>query len=129
MLASKRDKIRYSRLITSFDIASEELSALGEPECVERWCAREDGVRGNFSADLVDLLCEVSEKGSGAIRGWVRVKAHEVRVGAWVSTVDEGGDGAEAFSFVASIFSAVKRIRGGELTYLSPKPCQTMSGR
>ena len=76
-------------------------------------------MRDDIGAYLIDLLCEIAEKCSGAVRSWVWVEAHKVCVCAWVGAVDKSSDGAEAFAFIAFVFSALSGVGANrcELTY------------
>ena len=101
MLSSKGDEICDRGGITSFDVGSEELAALGEAYGVEGGEMGEDWVSGDVGADFVDLLREIAEEGGGAVGGGVIVEADEVGVGGRVCLIEKGGDGAKAVGFVA----------------------------
>lgn len=69
MLAAEGNKVVDGRHVAAFDVATEELAALGESEGVDCWGCAEDAVGGELGADGVDLLTDVAEEGGLTITG------------------------------------------------------------
>lgn len=60
MLAAQGDERADGRSVAAFDVAAQELPALGEAQGVDGGSGGEDGVLEELGADGGDLLCKVA---------------------------------------------------------------------
>ena len=74
MLAAKCYEICHAGLVAAFNVAAQELAALGKSDGVDCRGFGENGVRCQICADFLDLEGKVSQECSGPIRGGIVVK-------------------------------------------------------
>ncbi len=100
MLRAKCDEAANGGVVAALDVGAEELAALGEAEGVDRRSSREDRVRGNVGAGLVDMVGHVSNEGGVPIAGGVFVHANRVDERSRVDFLGELGDAPDAVGLV-----------------------------
>lgn len=86
----------HGRAVAPLDITAEELTALAEAQRVDGGRGRDDGVRGDVLAELIDLVVHVAPKGGALVGLGVRALGDDVHEDARVDGFGEGSDGLDA---------------------------------
>lgn len=113
MLAPECHQICHWRIVASLDISADELPALREADGVDGRGFRENGMRGDICADLLDLQGEVPQEARRAVGRGVIVKADIIGEGTRVRFFSEDADRAETFSFIAVLSYFTKTLVTG----------------
>lgn len=130
MLGPEGYQIGDTWVIAALHVATEKLAALGEAEGVHGGGFGEDGVASKFLADMIKLGSQVPKPGSCTVGRSVLVEMDEVGVCSPDRVIYEGCDRAQAIGFIAMIEELARYCRRAFLrAYLSPRPCQTISGK
>lgn len=85
------------RAFATLHPAAEELTTLAEAKSIDGGCGRDDGIRGDVLAKLINLGVDVAPE-CGALVG-VRIGAlsNDVDESAWVNGFGKSGNGLDAF--------------------------------
>lgn len=97
MLRPKGHKRSHGRGVAPLDPAAEKLAALAEAEGVDGGGRTDDGVCGDFLAELVDLGVDVAPEGGALVGVRIGALGDYVDESARVDGFGEGGDGLDAF--------------------------------
>ena len=103
VLRAKRHQVRDWGIVAPLDVGAQELAALRKAHGVECRRRRENRVRSEVGADLIDLIGNVSEEGGPPVVGRVVVEVDIVHEGARIDFFGQSAYGLQAGCKVAEI--------------------------